>query len=190
MEYRDRLRVMSTSLSGEPLYDVEKVKVKVLKNVPEIKVGDEVLGPLIQDQELEVERWIARILREEGYVEIIDEKAVDLTMLSKIAWKESRTPQLTPLEPAFYVKVKNYLKSLNERAKSNPEILSEKKMAEVKLTDIVNCRIQKIVYMALTGAQPPREVLENLTPEEKMLFDELSSTISRWRQSIRGESNG
>ncbi|MCS7140405.1 MAG: hypothetical protein N3F04_04855 [Candidatus Nezhaarchaeota archaeon] len=169
---------------------MEKVKVRVLKSIPEIKVGGGVIGPLAQGQEVEIERWIARVLKEEGYVEIIDEKSVDLPLLSKIAWRESRSSQLTSLEPSFYVKVKKYLKSLSEKAKVSPEALSEKKTAEVKLIDIVNCRLQKIVAMALASAQPPKEVIESLTPEERMLFNELSSAISRWRQDVLGEGSG
>lgn len=181
---------MATFLCGEPLYDMERVRVKVIKKIPEIKVGDEVLGPLDQDQEVEVERWIARVLREEGYVEIIDERSVDLSFISKVAWKESRTDQLVPLEPTFYVKVRKYLKTLNEKAKVNPETLNEKRSVEVRLTDIVNCRTQKIVSLALTGAQPPREVFDRLTPEEKILFNELRGLITRWRQTIKGEEYG
>lgn len=184
------MRMMTTFLCGEPFYDVERVKVKVLRKVPEIRVGEEVLGPLPQDQEVEVERWVAKILKEEGYVEIIDERSTDLATMSKIAWKESRTPQLTPLEPTFYIKARNYLKSLAEKAKTNPEALNEKRLAEVRLIDVINCRVQKIVNMALTGAQPPREVLDCLTPEERMLFNELCSLISRWRRSIKGGENG
>jgi hypothetical protein len=181
---------MVTFLCGEPLYDVEKVKVKVLKKIPEIRVGEEVLGPLTQDQEVEVERWIAKVLKERGYVEVVDEKGVDLAIISKIAWRESRTPQPTPLEPTFYVKARNYIKSLAEKAKTNPEVLNERRLAEVRLVDVINCRIQKIVNMALTGAQPPREILDCLTPEERMLFNELCGLISRWRRSIKGEENG
>ncbi|MEM2214362.1 MAG: hypothetical protein QXD66_02785 [Candidatus Nezhaarchaeales archaeon] len=181
---------MTAFLCGELFYDVEKVRVKVIKKVPEIKVGDEVLGPLDQNQEVEVERWIARVLKEEGYVDIIDERSVDLSLISKIAWKEVRTDQLVPLEPTFYVKARKYLKILNEKAKVNPEALNEKRAVEVKLTDVVNCRVQKIVSLALTGTQPPREVLDRLTPEEKVLFNEVRRLISRWRQAIRGEENG
>jgi hypothetical protein len=181
---------MATSLYGEPLYDVEKVKVKVLKKVPEIRINEEVLGPFPQDQEVEIERWIAKILKEEGYVEIVDERGIDLTAISRIAWKESRTPQLVLLEPTFYVKARSYLKSLAEKAKANPEALNEKKLAEVRLIDIINCRVQKIVNMALTGAQPPREVLDCLTPEERMLFNELCGLISRWRRRVKGGENG
>ncbi len=181
---------MVTFLCGEPLYDLEKVRVKVLKRVPEIRVGEEVLGPFSQDQEVEVERWVAKILKEEGYVEVVDERGVDLATISKIAWRESRTPQPIPLEPTFYVKARNYLKSLAERAKVNPEALNEKKQAEVRLIDIINCRVQKIVNMALTGTQPPREVLECLTPEEKLLFNEVCGLISRWRRSVKGGENG
>jgi len=181
---------MATFLCGEPLYDVEKVRVKVLKRIPEIRVGDEVLGPFPQDQEVEVERWIAKILKEEGYVEIIDEKGIDLAAISKIAWKESRTPQPVPLEPTFYVKVRSYLRSLAEKAKTNPEALNEKRLAEVRLIDVINCRVQKIVNIALTGAQPPKEVLDCLTPEERVLFNEVCGLISRWRRSVRGGENG
>lgn len=181
---------MSTFLSGRPLYEMEKVKIKVLKKIPEIKVGNEVLGPLAKDQELEIERWIANILKDEGYVEIVDDKSIDLKVISKVAWGENRTSQLLSLEPTFYVKAKSYLKLLSERAKNNPEVLNEKRAAEVKLTDIINCRIQKIVNMALMGTQPPKEVFERLTPEEKMLFNELLNLILRWRRSIKGEDNG
>jgi len=181
---------MATSSCGELLYDVEKVKVKVLKRVPEIRVGEEVLGPFPQDQEVEIERWIAKVLEEGGYVEIVDEKKIDLTAISKIAWKESRTPQLIALEPTFYVKARNYLKSLVEKVKASPEALNEKRLTEARLIDVINSRTQKIVNLALTGAQPPREVLDCLTPEERVLFNEVCSLISRWRRSIRGGENG
>ncbi|MEM4647678.1 MAG: hypothetical protein QXQ03_04790, partial [Candidatus Nezhaarchaeales archaeon] len=178
---------MVAFLCGEPFYDMEKVKVKVIRKIPEIKVGGETLGPLDQDQEVELERWVARVLKEEGYVDIIDEKDVDLSLISKIAWKEVRTDQLVPLEPTFYVKARRYLKILNEKAKVNPEALNEKRAVEVKLTDVINCRIQKIVNLALTGSKPPREVLDSLTPEEKMLFNEVRYLISRWRRTVKGE---
>ncbi|MDI9619709.1 MAG: DNA replication complex GINS family protein [Candidatus Nezhaarchaeota archaeon] len=184
------LRMMNSSSAGDVFYAFEKVKVRFLKRTPEVEVGGEVLGPFNQNQEVEVDRWIARMLSEEGYAEVIDEKGVDLNALSKIAWKESRNPQLSRLEPTFYVKARHYLQKLAEKASRAPEALTEKKSAEVKLTDIINCRLQKIVHMALVGTQPPREVLENLTPEEKLLLEELSTMISQWRRDIRGENHG
>ena len=93
---------MSSALTpADVVYGMEKVKVRVLRPTPELKVGDEVLGPFTQNQEVEVERWIAQVLVEKGYAEILDSQDVDLTLLSRIAWREERTPQLTQLEDSF-----------------------------------------------------------------------------------------
>jgi len=182
---------MSSALTpADVVYGMEKVKVRVLRPTPELKVGDEVLGPFTQNQEVEVERWIAQVLVEKGYAEMLDSQDVDLTLLSRIAWREERTPQLTQLEDSFYAKVKAYLDKLNEKARTSTEALTEKRMAKVKLIDIVNCRLQKIVNMALMGGQPPKDVLSCLTPEERALLEELSEAIERWRRSVGGVEDG
>ena len=56
-------------------------------------------------------------------------------------------------------------------------------MAEMKAQDLVSCRVQKVVRLALEKGAPPK-VIEGMAFEERILFNSVHQLIEAWRNTI------
>jgi len=178
---------MSTSTtpvkpSALPLL-VEEVRVEILKPLPEL-LRDRPLHMLPVGAVVEIPRWLASILEEEGYVKILNGQGLDLQGLSRLSWREERSPSLVEVDVLLYPKIREFLERLEEEASTNIEAHAAKKQAEVKVLDIVRCRLQKLIQAAASPSVP-RGLLENLTPEERALYEEVRWIIERWTSKVR-----
>jgi DNA replication initiation complex subunit (GINS family) len=72
---------------------------------------------------------------------------------------------------------------LNEEAIKKPEKRSDYEKAKKLFKDINTIRLKKIVSLASSPAKT-RSLTENLTEEERALYDYLFETISKWRNEI------
>ncbi|MCX8204463.1 MAG: DNA replication complex GINS family protein [Candidatus Nezhaarchaeota archaeon] len=172
----------SVKRSALPLL-IEEVKVEVTKPLPEI-LETRPLHMLPVGAMIEVPRWLASILEEEGYVKVLSDVSLDLQWLSKLSWREERSPSPVEVDEALYPKIRELLERLGREASTSIEAHTAKKQAEVKVLDIVRCRLQKIVQAAVSPSVP-KGLLDNLTPEEKMLFEKLRWIVDGWTSKIR-----
>ncbi len=161
---------------------VEEVKVEILKPLPEV-LEDRQLHLLPVGAVVEIPRWMASVLEKEGYVKVVDSEAIDLASLSKLSWREERSSNLLPAPETLYPKIRQYLDRLRQEASANIEAHAAMKQAEVRVRDIMRCRLQKLVQAALSTSVP-RGLLDNLTPEERFLYERLKHLIDRWLSSI------
>lgn len=157
---------------------VEEVKVEVVKPMSEV-FKDRSLHLLPEGAVVEVPRWLASILEKEGYAKLIDREAADLSTFSMFAWREERSPSLLPAQELLYVRMRALLEDLSREASVNVEAHKLKSQVEVKTMDIMKCRIQKIVQAALSPSAP-KSLLDNLTPEEKFLYEKVKHLIHEW----------
>jgi len=106
-------------------------------------------------------------------------------------WKESVQPtnQIAPLMEDFYPKLRRYLASLKKDAIKKPEKMKEYEKSMRLSHDIVNCRLKKIVSLSSAPAQT-NQVLNNLTKEERIIYERLYFVISSWRNKILKSKDG
>jgi len=100
-------------------------------------------------------------------------------------WKERVQPvrQISSLPEDFYPRLRRYLAGLKREAVNDPEKMKEYEKVSRLSHDIINCRLKKIVSLASTFVQT-NQILKNLTREERIIYERLSSIISDWRSKI------
>lgn len=158
------------------------MKVEVLKQLPRL-LEDRQLHSVPVGAVVEVPRWMAEVLERGGYVRVVEDEAVDLASLSKLSWREERSPGPLPAPETLYPKVRSYLERLRREASSSLEAHTAMRQAEVKVRDLVRCRLQKVVQAALSPSVP-RGLIDNLAPEERFLYERVRQLIEDWVSSI------
>jgi len=160
------------------------VKIVANRNSPKIDLPGVKVGPFKEGKEYEVKFWIAQQLKKAGIAHLRINEPLDLMVLNKIHWKESfqASQKLTSLPEAFYPKLRRYLEDLNEQAIKKPEKRSDCEKAKNLSDDITRTRLKRIVSLA--SSPQTRQILGNLTKEERALYDYLYNTLSKWRKQI------
>jgi hypothetical protein len=180
-------------LSADPLTTIrdadfvfQNMPVKIVANrdSPKIDLPGVNVGPFKEGKEYEVRFWVAEELKKAGIAHIRMEEPLELMTLNKIHWKESvqASQRVTTLPENFYPKLRNYLKELNEQSLKKSELRGDYEKAQKLSSDITRTRLKKIVSLA--SSPRSRQILENLTKEEQVLYGYLSEAIINWRKEI------
>lgn len=182
-------------LSADPVasikdadFEFENMPVKVVanRNNPQIELPGIKVGPFTEGKEYEVRFWVAKELEKAGIARLRVDEPLDVTVLNKIHWKEARvqtSQRLASLPDKFYPKLRHYIEELNAEAIKKPEKRSDCEKAKRLFKDINTIRLKKIVSLSSSSAKT-RLLTENLTEEERALYDYLFETISKWRNEI------
>jgi hypothetical protein len=177
-----------TSISIEDRdFNFENTPVTIIvnRNCPEIKLAGLKIGPLEEGKEYELRFWIAKELENTGIARFREETLLERVRLHKIHWKESvqSARQVSSLPENFYPKLRRYLSKLRDEARKNADKLKEYERGKQLSRDIVNCRLKKIVSLSSMSTRT-NQILENLTNEERAVYEQLYQAISRWRTKI------
>ncbi|MGD6807744.1 MAG: hypothetical protein ACQCN4_12400 [Candidatus Bathyarchaeia archaeon] len=163
------------------------VKIVANRNCPEIKLAGLTVGPFDEGNEYEVYFWVAKNLAAAAMVHFREDEMLDGTKLNKVQWKEvSAIPgQISEIPENFYPKLRRYLGELKEQATQSQqsEKFQEYDRGKHLARDIVNSRMKKIVALA-SGPGQSEQVLNKLTKEEKIVFEQLVKIISEWKGRI------
>ena len=76
------------------------------------------------------------------------------------------------------------MERMEREASASIEAHAAKRQAEVKVLDIVRCRLQKLIQAAASPSVP-RGLLENLTPEERSLYERVRWIIEEWVSRLK-----
>jgi len=181
-------------LSAKPLASIRHadfvfentpVRIIVNRNCPEIELAGLKVGPYQEGKEYEVRFWIAQELEKAGIARFHEEELLDLVKLNKIHWKErvQSAQQISSLSKDFYPRLRRYLNDLKRGAVKNPEKMGDYEKARSLSRDIINLRLKKIVSLA-SAPEQTNQILNNLTREERVIYERLYATISEWRAKI------
>jgi len=173
------------------VFENTPVKVVINRNCPEIELVGLKVGPFEEGKEYEVKFWIAEELEKAGIARFHEEGQLDTVKLYKLHWKESVQPpnQIAPLTENFYPKLRRYLSNLKKDCIKKPEKMKEYEKVTRLSHDIINCRLKKIVSLSSAPDQT-NQVLNNLTKEERIIYERLHSIISSWRTQILKPKEG
>ena len=138
-----------------------------------------------EGMEIQLPKWAALKLSQLGLIEIKTTDEISLRDLLRILWRESREINLTKIDPQFYIKIKNTLRRLNKQTRENPqpENIQQTRRYKDTTTDIINCRMQKIIQAAISESLPPT-ITENMTLEEETLLKKISEAINQWKDQL------
>jgi len=145
-----------------------KQRVRVLQDLPEMKLVGRRVGPLVAGQEAEFEPWEVKVLERHELVEPI--QRFTTAELRKFILAEERAPGLGPLPSNFYAMVGQ--RSASMRTSGQPDEIEEFRAAFEVLTEI---RTHKLLRAALSPANA-----ENLLPEEQFFVNRLAMALEDW----------
>jgi hypothetical protein len=164
-------------------YESRMIRVKVLRETPELFFSGKTFGPFKNGDEIEIPRWLARELSKNRMVKTIDEASLEIFDLAKIHWRESipESREIPQLEYDFYNKLRELLRELNNDQDPSQKALFEKALSQSK--DIINCRLHKIAYLAASPSKS-EATIQKMAVEERSLYNDLNSIINEWKNKI------
>lgn len=168
--------------------ETELIKVIVKSVRQPIEIGGDRINFDAEGVEIQIPRWASEKMLKMGLIELKTAEEIGIKDIRKILWKESRETSLSKIDPQFYVKVKQKIMKMKEDIKREPtpEKIQEQRNYENAFIDILNCRMQKILQLALTESIP-QTIIENMTIEERLLLKEVKNMLSTWKDKIIGE---
>jgi len=161
--------------------------VNFLREFPETRMGDRVMGPYRQGQEVELPLWITTHLVQMGYAKFREEDQLTVRTLSTTHYKETLpdSRQLPKLSKSFYFQLRRLLKELKAQEAKDRAKGRELDKAIGLARDVVNIRVRKIASLAASGEQTV-ELTSNLTAEEVSLFERIRNQVDSWKKDILG----
>jgi len=169
-------------------FDFENLSAKIIasKNIQDLKVAGVDFGPIEEGQELDTRYWIASQLVSAGMASFRDDGLMTFNILYKIQWKETKLQtgrRISSIPEYFYPRLRRYLSQLKEKASMDATRASEYNNALRLSHDVVNCRLKKIVSLS-TSSTLTEDLLQNLSKEERVLYERLHNIVSTWRSKI------
>ena len=165
-------------------------RVNFLKEFPETRMGDRVMGPYRQGQEVELPLWITTHLVQMGYAKFRDEDQLTVHTLSTTHYKETLPgSRLIPkLSRTFYFQLRRLLKDLRAQETKDRTKARDLDKALALARDIVAIRVKKIASLGASGEQSS-DSTSNLTDEERALLEMVRTAVDNWKKDILGKES-
>lgn len=153
-------------------YMAEEVRVSYRKDV-QMTVGNLAIEAKEGDMS-SLPRWVAKILSEQGAVEIQNNDIAGYVSKAMNRERIARPHDLSGIDLDFYVRVNDYLEGLREREREN---------LVVSLNTFVASRLEKIVKLAAATPLSP-ELEARLSAEERELYSLINSASLKFRKGV------
>lgn len=153
-------------------YMLEEVRV-TYKEDAKLSVGNIVIDAKEGDMS-SIPRWIAKILVEQGAVEIQSNDVPGYISRTMNRERIAKPHDLSGVDVDFYVRVNDYLEGLKEREKEN---------LIVSLNTFVASRLEKIVKLAAASSLSP-ELEGKLSAEEKELYILINKVSTKFKKGV------
>ncbi|MBC7219021.1 MAG: DNA replication complex GINS family protein [Hadesarchaea archaeon] len=148
-------------------------RVRAVKDFPEVELVGRKIGPLAVGDEVELWFWDANALRNSGFVEFL--QPISPTELRKLVFAEERDLEPIMLPDNFYISIARNAALMSQGGK---KMESDEIFSQVSL--LLDARLPKLIRLALSP-----EVPLGLTPEERLLVNEVSKFIDDWSRRLR-----
>ncbi|MDI6643003.1 MAG: hypothetical protein QMD95_03015 [Candidatus Hodarchaeaceae archaeon] len=148
-----------------------KKNIRVLLDMPELKLINRKLGPFEAGDEVELWAWDATVLERHGIAAPVQKPPI--SELRRQILAEERSIELAPLSEDFYSEVARNISTL--RAAGDFEKAEELKAQTLALLEI---RLPKLVRLALSPEG------KSLPLEEHFLINRLASVVENWTQRL------
>jgi DNA replication factor GINS len=153
-------------------YMLEEVRV-TYKEDAKMSVGNLVIDAKEGDMS-SLPRWIAKILVEQGTVEIQSNDVTGYISRTMNRERIAKPHDLSGVDVDFYVRVNDYLEGLKEREREN---------LTISLNTFVASRLEKIVKLAAASSLSP-ELEAKLTAEEKELYILINKASTKFKKGV------
>ena len=178
------MEIVDTELENSPS------RVSFLREFPETRMADRVLGPYRIGQELELPLWICQHLVQTGYARFRDDDQFNLKVLSSIHFRETLAGArpISKLPHDFYFRLRRFLRDLQSQEAKDRAKGRDLDKALNLANDIVSIRVRQISSLAASG-EVSSELLSNLTLEERALLDFVRKNVDLWKRDILGRES-
>ena len=153
-------------------YMLEEVRVTYKEDV-KMSIGNIVIDTKEGDMS-SLPRWIAKILVEQGTVEIQSNDVTGYISRTMNRERIAKPHDLSGVDIDFYVRVNDYLEGLKEREREN---------LIVSLNTFVASRLEKIVKLAAASSLSP-ELEGKLSAEEKELYILINKVSTKFKKGV------
>jgi len=153
-------------------YMTEEVRVSYKKDV-KMTVGSVAIDAKEGDMS-SLQRWVAKILAEQGAVEIQSSDSTGYISRAMNRERIAKPHDLSGIDIDFYVRVNDYLEGLKEREREN---------LIVSLNTFVASRLEKIVKLAAASPLSP-ELEAKLSAEEKELYVLINNASTKFKKGV------
>jgi DNA replication factor GINS len=140
------------------------VKISINGINIDAKEGDILLMP----------RWLTKILSRKNLIDIQDNEVSSYVSKALNRERISKPHDISSVDIDFYIRVNDFLKSLNEKEREN---------LKVSLNSFVMSRLEKIVKLAAASSLSA-EMEAKLSAEEKQLYNFIHSSSSAFKQWV------
>ncbi len=166
-------------------FALSPVRVTMKSSVQEMEVGDLVLKGLTGTQTVELPRWVAEELVDLGLAEI-QEEAFEVEIYKALTREKIlSSPQLSPLEPNFYLRMRRRLAMVKagvEKGKYRREDLEKLRATSYNL---IGRRLNKL--LAISSSANLETISDRITPEERVFFSTCREVSDQWKAALLGE---
>ena len=126
---------------------------------------------------LQLPRWLTKIFSKRNLIEIQDNEVSSYVSKALNRERISKPHDISGIDADFYVRVDDFLKSLNEK---------ERETLMVSLNSFVISRLGKIVKLAAASSLSA-EMETKLSAEEKQLYNFINKSSLAFRESVLGK---
>jgi len=123
---------------------------------------------------LSLPRWLTKILSRKNLIDIQDNEISSYVSKALNRERISKPHDISSVDIDFYIRVNDFLKSLNEKEREN---------LKVSLNSFVMSRLEKIVKLAAASSLSA-EMEAKLSAEEKQLYNFIHSSSSAFKQWV------
>jgi len=161
--FKEALRIVEVEFENS----LEEVLVS--KDIQRLSLPSGALMNLKAGSSLRIYRWVAEKLFEKEIAKPAED-FLNMKTILQLRWKEKSDPaELQPLPNYFYLKIKKRISS------SDDDLIPH-------LKDVYSLRLAKI--MSFAAKRIPTSMIENLTEEEKVLYEHLLAIVNTWHEFI------
>ncbi|MCS7111792.1 MAG: hypothetical protein N3E36_07205 [Sulfolobales archaeon] len=165
----------------ELLYTLIPVRTMVLKPIGEMPL---LTSSIYKGSEVMISRWLAEILEEENYVEILDNTLTSQDLAKLRFMHTQQRGRLLKLDEYFFTKARIAIEALESEAKKVSDIVLLKSVERMKedFTEIANIRLSAILKaIQLKGVDT---VEKELSIEERVLINRFRKILFCWLQKF------
>jgi len=179
MEPVEQQSPVEVSLKDEALkFGNQNIKLSLIKDIPSLKIGSVEVKESKVGEMIEVPRWASDILCNMGFGERENDMGVELFKALTLERIQPPT-QLSGLPVNFYFKLRSYIQNFSTSSTAK-EADYEKVTNSAR--SIIDLRITKLLCLA--GLFSPSVDIQSMTPEEKILYDNVRGLVSHWKESM------
>jgi DNA replication factor GINS len=161
------------------------VRVTMKTSTEEMEVGDLVVSRAKEGERLEMPRWVAEELVELELADLQEESFEVEIFKALTREKILASPQLSPLEPNFYIRMRRRLAAVRAGAQSGKYRREDYEKLRMTSYDLIGRRLSKLLSMSSSASV--QTIADRITPEEKAFFSMSASLSTAWKKALLGE---